>query len=110
MIPEEKVIEIKKKLRRGYPQGDLINELFSEGYTNDEIQEALFNLSEKTKSGSTTPNTPLWYLASIGLIILGITIVSFKHLWIYPYGFPILALGLIGFCVKHLVYDPEQKK
>jgi hypothetical protein len=109
MIPEEKIVEIKRKLRKGYPQGELINDLSNEGYTAEDIQSALFNL-EGPKKDQKIKDLSLWYLASICFIILGIAILSVKYLWIYYYGYVFLILGLAGLLVKYFIIDSGNKK
>ena len=108
MIPPQKIIEIKQKLRRGYPQGELINELADEGYSDEEIREALFEL-EGPKSDSKIKDLPLWYMASICFIVLGIAILTVRWIWIYDLGWVFLILGLAGVCVKHVIIDYNKK-
>ena len=109
MIPEEKIIEIKRKLRKGYPQGELINDLSNEGYTAEEIQDAMFSL-EGPKKDNKTKDLPLWYMASICFIILGMAILSVRWLWIYYFGYVFLILGLAGLFAKYFIIDYGKKK
>jgi hypothetical protein len=109
MISEEKIVEIKRKLKKGYPQGELINDLTNEGYTSEEILQALYSLSEKNTINKKINNTPLWYAVSIGFIILGIAILSVKYLWIYYYGYVFLVLGIAGLIIKQVVANKTKK-
>jgi hypothetical protein len=109
MIPPQKIIEIKKKLKSGYPQGELMNDLASEGYTIDEINDALFRL-EGVKEPSHARELPLWYMASVCFIILGIGILTVRGLWIYEYGYIFLILGLVGAGIKYFVIDNNSKQ
>jgi hypothetical protein len=109
MVPEEKITEIRKKLRKGYPQGELTNDLANEGYTTEEIQDAFFNL-EGAKPDHKAKDFPLWYMTSIFFIIIGIAILSVKYLWIYYYGYIFLILGIAGLLVKYFIIDPGKKR
>src|SRR5579871_3975347 len=40
MIAEEKIKEIKKKLRNGIPEGEIKNDLINEGYSQQNIDKA----------------------------------------------------------------------
>jgi hypothetical protein len=108
-MTEEKINEIKKKVRKGYPPGELENDLFNEGYTAEEIQNVFSNLSGNTQMKDKPKNIPLWYAISIGFIILGIAILSVKYLWIYYYGYVFLILGLVGVLLKYLITIPGKK-
>lgn len=110
MLTEEKIQEIRKKLQKGYPQGELFNELLQQGYSSYEIQNALYALSQKQEKISNPINIPLWYAASIGFIILGIAILSVKYLWIYNYGYIFLGLGITGLLAKYLIDEAKKKR
>lgn len=110
MIPKEKIIEIKKKLKKGCPQGELINDLIEQGYSPEEIQDAMYALSGTPQTSNKPIHIPLWYAVSIGFIILGIAILSVKYLWIYYYGYFFLAIGIIGFLVKFFIDNNRQMK
>lgn len=105
---DEKKKEIEKKLRKGYPQGELINDLLSEGYTQEEINNALFVLSTPSKEKSKADDFPLWYWASIGFIILGIAVLSVRYLWIHDFGYVFLASGLIGLFVRFIIQESKK--
>lgn len=105
----EKIEEIKRKLRGGYPQGELETELRSEGYSNEEIQNLFYGLVKKQSVNDRPKTIPLWYAASIGFIILGVAILSVKYLWIYYYGYVFLVLGLIGLATKFFMNISNKK-
>ncbi|HET6993387.1 MAG TPA: hypothetical protein VFI06_00330 [Chitinophagaceae bacterium] len=109
MIPPQKIIEIKRKLKSGYPQGELINDLANEGYSANEINDALFSV-EGPKADSSSREFSLWYMASVCFIILGIGILSVRGLWIYYFGYIFLILGLLGAGIKYFVIDHSKKR
>ena len=39
MITEEKIKEVRRKVRNGIPQGELIEQLKQEGYSDDDINK-----------------------------------------------------------------------
>ncbi len=104
MISAQKMSEIKKNLKKGYPQGEMINDLIKEGYEPGEINDALFQI-QGSKPGSDAREFPLWYMASICFIILGIAILSVPGLWIYFFGYVFLIVGVVGVAIKFLVID-----
>jgi hypothetical protein len=64
MITQEKIAEVKKMLKRGVPDGEIRNELLSEGYTEEDIRVAF--VPHKSEMGS-------WYLI-FGIIVSLITL------------------------------------
>jgi hypothetical protein len=109
MIPPGKMIKIKKKLKSGYPQGELIKDLVNEGYAADEVNDALFGL-EGAKAGDKAREFSLWYMASISFIVLGIAILTVEGLWIYYFGYVFLILGLVGAGIKYFIIDNNNKQ
>lgn len=97
---------IRKKLQRGYPEGELVNDLLKEGYSLDDIQKAIYNSSSgKTaqQGFSKGSNIPLWYLLSVGLVILGLALVSVKFIWLSKYGWVLLVIGLAGIAARFVI-------
>lgn len=98
---------VQKKLRKGYPQGELINDLLKEGYSEEDIQKAIYtgsslkNMSPEGSSNSS--NIPLWYLLSVGFAILGLALVSVKFIWLSEYGWFFLTTGLVGIAARFLL-------
>jgi hypothetical protein len=62
---------IKSKLKRGYPEGELRNDLLNEGYTPEQIQEAIYSSSSNSAEKKLDSN-PFWYISSILIIIIGL--------------------------------------
>jgi hypothetical protein len=110
MIPEEITDGIKKQLRKGYPQGEIINDLKKQGYSKEEIEETFYSLTSRKGTQSGTGNIPLWFMLSIGFVILGIAILSVKYLWIYKWGYFFLVAGLAGICIKYFVLGSGKGK
>jgi len=81
MQPEMMLKEIRKKLRRGYPAGELLNELKTTGYS-DEAAEALMDLAATDtvrKSGiSKSPNYSMLSLVGTCCLITGLAVSSFN--------------------------------
>ncbi|HEX7846432.1 MAG TPA: hypothetical protein VF476_11590 [Chitinophagaceae bacterium] len=97
---------IKKKLKSGYPQGELTNDLLKEGYSQDEINQALLaTSSEVTEEG----RFPLWLVFSAGLLVLGITLILVDITWLTRYKWYCFAIGIIG-VGRWIVIQQEQKK
>jgi hypothetical protein len=102
VISEEKIKAIRKLLRKGYPQGELTNDLLSEGYTSEEIQQAYYSLYPKTQTRNNSSFIPLWYAACVGIAILFMAILAVEYELIryYKYVFP--ALGMFSLAAGSL--------
>ena len=83
MLTEEKKLQIRKKLRNGYPQGEIMEELSKEGYTKEEIEAAFNTLTEHTSKSR--GNFPVSFVLAAGLAITGISVLAI---------FPGASLGL----------------
>ena len=72
---------VRKKLRSGYHEGELRNELLAEGYSEPEIEQAFYNsLMKPAKTPASNPGEyPLWFFLSVGLLILGISFKSIQR-------------------------------
>jgi hypothetical protein len=93
LITSEKISEVKKKAKSGYPVGELKNELINEGYTKEDIAKC-FEV-HKADMGS-------WYL------FFGV-VFSFLCIWyFFEYGrIILLGLPVIMFA---LYYKANKKK
>jgi hypothetical protein len=92
---------VRKKIRSGYPEGELREELKNQGYTQSDIDE-LFS-SGKTGSRQPSPTYPMWYLVSGGLFILGIALTAVPGLWLQPFSWPLIIIGALGIVIKFLL-------
>ena len=81
MLTKEKIDAVKKQLRSGIPEGEIKNQLQSEGYTEEEIHEMF--APSKIEMGS-------WYLL-FGIVF---TLAGFWVL-IKGYGWLLLVGGII---------------
>jgi hypothetical protein len=61
MITEEKIKQIRKQLRKGIPQGEIKNDLRSEGYTEEDIDKIFVPHKPDMRS---------WYLSFAVLFLL----------------------------------------
>lgn len=93
MLTKEKIASVKKQLRSGVPEGEIKNELRSEGYTDEEIQEAFVTHNPDMRS---------WYL------FFGIILTLFG-VWRLVTGQRILFLSL-GILLLTLYYKENQKR
>jgi hypothetical protein len=95
---------IKKKLQSGYPEGELKNELLSQGYTPEQIEKAIYDpgpLHDKLKKQSPIKiNNSLWYGIAFGLIIIGIALASLRFWGFAAYGYGLIILGGLMFFTK----------
>ena len=94
--------QIRRLLKRGVPFGEIVEDLKGEGYSAEEINGA-FNHSggdPQNNYSKSSSGFPLWYAASIGFLVLGITILLGPRLWLSRSAIPFLALGVIGVVVR----------
>jgi len=94
MMPDEKIKQARKLLKRGIPAGELITDLRQEGFSDEEI-DAVFRVSRKSERRVILESSFL-SLVSISFIIVGGTILLGPPFWLRPYGYFILIAGLIG--------------
>jgi hypothetical protein len=107
MIPEEKIQEIRKRLKKGYPQGELINDFLKQGFSENEIQGALYKLS-KSKNTNKSVGFPLWYVVCAGLLITGISILNIFHN--SALGFFFLIPGIAGIIIRFILKSAKQNE
>ena len=83
MLTEEKIKEVKRKLRRGEPEGELKNQLTREGYTKEEIDSVF---------GAHHYDMRSWYLFFGSVIsVIGVYLLITNGNWL------LLALGALLF-------------
>jgi hypothetical protein len=105
MISEEKKFSIRKRLRMGQPQGDLVEELLQEGHSMEEIS-TVFNPPAK-RSGTHQPEYPIAYVLGAGLCITGLSILAvFSGAQL---GYLFLLGGAVAFVVGYF-FEQEKKK
>jgi hypothetical protein len=104
--PEELREYAKRKLKRGYPEGELRNELLQEGYTAEQIQKAIYDPpttpeEKKRAEQRLLDRNPFWYITSILIFLSGY--------WTYQgtglpqntsWGITMMIGGGLGFFVK----------
>lgn len=61
MLTAEKIKQVKKQLRSGYPEGELKKDLQKEGYSEEEIEQLFTPPKHDMRS---------WYLGSATLLLL----------------------------------------
>ena len=114
MKNEEQLVSfVKKKLRSGYPEGELINDLLKDGYAAEEIVKAIYVATIGTADRSTKKKSDekmsMWNLAGASLVILGISLNSvdtnFKQ-----YGYFVLAAGILCLVVKYIISVKDEPK
>jgi hypothetical protein len=109
---------VKNKLKRGYPEGELRNDLLQEGYTAEQIQKAIYDPPTdpgeiKKAERKKTDDNPLWYLASIGIVITGVSLKSTKYYADSSWGNTLIIAGLAGLALKIIlpyIEDHFEKK
>ena len=106
MLSEEKKQEIKRKLKKGYPQGELFNEFLKEGLSEKEINEAMFS-GNTSSDANNKSDPPVSAVIGIGLIIAGISVLSIFNNSSLGYFF--LFSGVVVFVVG-LFLQAERKK
>lgn len=105
---EELGFFVKKKLKKGYPEGELINDLLQEGYMKEEIQTAIYD-PPATGKDSTAKNRPppvhhpLWFVFTSALGIVGLAFVSVSIFNNRIIGYILLAIGLIGLLIRFIM-------
>lgn len=91
---------IAKKLRSGYPAGELKNDLMKQGYSEAEIDLLFLHISsqrpEPGKGGkSKTPEMHVLTLLGVTLIITGVALMG-TRIWLTEYAPFMIVLGAIG--------------
>jgi hypothetical protein len=84
LITAEKIEEVKKKTKNGYPVGELKNELINEGYTKEDIAKCFEVHKADMRSwylffGIVFSFLSIWYFFEYGRIILvGLPVIMFS--------------------------------
>jgi hypothetical protein len=113
---EELRLFVTKRLKNGYPQGELINDLLGEGYRSEEIQKAIYDPPEDKelkKEAQPPANYPFWFVLTITSGITGLSIVSVSLFRNSMIGYILIAVGIIGLFVKFiipLIMENQKKK
>ena len=114
---EELQVFVKKKLKRGYPEGELINDLLQEGYSNDEIQKAIYEPAitdnGPAKQSRQQTSYPTWFVLTSAAGVVGLSFISvslFRNnlLW-----YILLGIGLAGLLIRFilpLINEGKKKK
>lgn len=104
---------VRKKLRGGYPAGELKNELLAEGYTKEDIESAFYKtISRSHQESENNPGQyPLWFFLAVGLLILGIALKSIQRtLFGGDWTDVVLIAGIVGTIAGLIrVYSIKQK-
>jgi|GEM_PF-3840022 len=101
---EELIKAIRKKLKSGYPDGELKNELLEKGHIEEDIEKMFFVASGhsthpvKAKTGKNSAN--IFTLIGVGLLITGITIMS-ADTWLKEYGIYLLMVSALCFVIGY---------
>jgi hypothetical protein len=109
--PEELKEYIRNKLKRGYPEGELRNDLSSEGYTFEQIQEAIYSPASDPEEKKLDSN-PFWYMGSVVIILLGfyrLSTNSGSNTW----GMILIIAGIVSLLAKIIIpqfEDPKEKR
>jgi hypothetical protein len=98
----------KSKLKRGYPEGELRNDLLKEGYTYKQIQEAIYTSTAKSDEKKLDSN-PFWYISSILIIILGFY-KSSNNSGSNTWGIVLIVSGIISILAKIVIPLFENNK
>ena len=105
---EELQLFVKRKLKSGYPEGELLNDLLQEGYTHEEIQKAIYDppatgIDPVTRHRTPPVHHPLWFVFTSALGIVGLAFVSVGIFNNRTIGYILLAAGLIGLLIKYII-------
>ena len=90
---------VRKKLKGGYPEGELREDLLQNGYSAPEIEAAISEASQG-KFPNQQKELPAWYLISGGFLILGISLRAVKGLWLEPFSWPLIIIGTLGILLR----------
>ena len=93
-----------KKLRSGYPAGELKNDLLAKGFTETEIEILFLRVSTKKRfagKNATKENVlaDMFALAGVSFLISGIA-VTYIQSWLTQYGIWVIITGVICLGVK----------
>lgn len=103
--PEELKQHVSKQLKRGYPSGELKEELLKQGYTTESVEKA-FSVDGYSSSDRFGLRS---VILSIGLIVLGIIQMN-GHVYAASrmVGIGSMMVGVIGLIIK--LVDVSGKK
>jgi len=102
---------IQKKLRKGYPQGELVNDLLREGYSAEEIDKAIYDSSKGNATSTGASENPVWFVITTGLGIVGISIISVNYFrYFHTLGYTLIVIGAAGIFIKFIHPFLEKNK
>lgn len=105
MIPEEIIANTRRKLKKGHPHGELVEELLLQGYSREEI-DPIFDPPAKG-SGSRQQEYPVAYVLGAGLCVTGVSILAvFSQAAL---GYLFLGGGIATFIIGFF-FEQEKKK
>jgi hypothetical protein len=94
---------VKKQLRRGCPEGELINQLLQEGYTMEEVEKAIYSVPERSAADKPRLEPPFWYVFSVTFVILGAGLLFVKYLWLSSYAYFFIITGIAGIIAWQII-------
>jgi len=99
---EELIKSIRRKLKSGYPDGELKNELLEKGHPEEDIEKLFFVASghskDPVKAKTGKNNTNIFTLIGVGLLITGIAITS-ADTWLTQYVYYLLIASAVCFAI-----------
>lgn len=109
---EETVKYIRKKLKTGYPAGELENDLLNRGYSQEEVSRLLLEASANgsvTEGSGQAKKTEMHFLSLAGasFLITGIAMMAIRT-WLSEYVPAVMLLGAI--CLGAGLIISYQKK
>ena len=105
---------IKKKLRSGYPEGEMKNELLEKGYSMDQIEKAIYNVPVDKmtrrirKESAGKDKVSMWTLIGTSLVILGISLYAAPTNF-QQYANFILVAGMLCLVIKYVIAETKEK-
>lgn len=94
---------VHKKLRSGYPEGELRTDLEREGYSPEEINEA-FQARVSSNKESSESMRSIQVMIGTGLLITGIAVLSVDIFrYFYPFAWILVITGGILIAAKYFL-------
>jgi len=98
---------IQKKLKAGYPAGELRNDLLNKGYAEEEIEALFLKVSVKgsaVNEQGAKQRTQMHMLSLVGasLLIMGIAVMS-TQTWLKEYSTFLIVLGVVGLVAGYFI-------
>jgi hypothetical protein len=103
MNESELAMHVRKRIKAGFPAGEIRTDLEAEGYAQWQIDEAFHSTTQKKKgSGS-----PLAYIVSVVFIILGAMRISSGNN--KTWGYFLFIYGIVSLVIK-IVADMRERE